>query len=124
MYPPVYETLKSAPAVTAFLGTNPTRVFLTEAPQKGNHPPYLVWNTANGTPENYLGSNSDIDQFSTPMDIYATTYDEARQIVKAVRNALDGKAYITAWLGETIDFETKLKVVSFDVDWFTARNVN
>ena len=64
MYPPVFATAVASPAVTALLGTNPTRLYLFgEAPQNVIKP-YAVWQTVAGSPENYLGTLPDIDHWS------------------------------------------------------------
>lgn len=120
MFPPVFETLVAVPAITAIMGTSPVRIFPNEAKQ-GTKPPYAVYNLTNGTPENYLGNLPDLDQYTTQIDIYATTIDQVREIAKLFRDAIEPVAYITAWLGEAKDFETKLEVLSFDVDWQTDR---
>jgi len=63
MFPPVFSTAVAASAVTALLGTNPTRLYLFgEAPQ-GVAKPYAVWQTVAGSPENYLGTLPDIDHW-------------------------------------------------------------
>jgi len=120
MFPPVFATLSAVPAITAALGSDPVKIFPNEAEQ-GTKPPYVVWAVSNGTPENYLGNLPDLDQYTTVIDVYAETLEEARAITKLLRDAIEPVAYITAWLGEGYDFETKLKLISFDVDWQTDR---
>ena len=39
----------------------------------------------------------------------------------ALRDAIEPVAYITAWLGESIDPDTKNNRFSFQVDWIVLR---
>jgi hypothetical protein len=122
MYPPVFETLTAVPDIVSALqgANNIVKIFPIEAPQ-GTKAPYVVWNTPNGFPQNYLGNVPDLDQFSTQIDVYADTLEQVRDIGKLLRDAIEPVAYITAWLGDGKDFETKLMLLSFDVDWQTDR---
>jgi hypothetical protein len=120
MFPPIFVVLSAVPAITAILGTNPVKIYPNEAKQ-GTKAPYVVWNLTNGNPENYLGNLPDLDEYTTQVDVYADTLEEARTIAKLLRDAIEPVAHITAWLGEDTDFETKLEVLSFDVDWKTDR---
>ena len=129
MYPPVYDTLKGNTAVVALLGGNPFRVFVPgEAPQgttpQQPQPSYLVWQVIGGLPDNYLGDVPDYDTFTIQMDVYADALSKARAVAKAVRDAIEPVAYITGWLGESRELDTRLYRVSFQVDWITNRSIN
>lgn len=125
MYPPVYSTLEASADVVALLGSaSRLRVFVPgEAPQETKLS-YLVWQTIGGVPENYIGTLPDLDTFAVQLDAYAATLGEARAIAKVVRDAIEPVAYITGWLGEGKDVDTRLYRVSFQVDWITNRSAN
>ncbi|MGH8432447.1 MAG: tail completion protein gp17, partial [Solimonas sp.] len=99
----------------------PTRLYpLGEAPQS-LAPPYALWQTEAGAPENYLGQRPDIDSFTLQLDVYADTANAARNAAKALRDAVEPHAHITRWGGESKDPDTNRYRVSFDVDWWTPR---
>lgn len=83
--------------------------------------PYAVWRLVHGAPENYLGQLPDADTFITTIDAYGSTWSSAREVAEAIRDALEGSAYVTSYDGEGRDAETKAYVVSFTVDWITSR---
>lgn len=120
MFPPIYEVCAASSEVQAALGT-PVRLYpFGEAPQ-GVALPYAVWQTLGGSPENYLKQRPDVDQFTLQIDVYATSATAARNVARALRNAIEPVAYITRWNGEDRDQETKNYRVSFDVDWWVQR---
>lgn len=124
MYPPVFETLEGSAPVAALLGGTPFRVFVPgEAPQEITAS-YLVWQIIGGLPGNLLNSVPDTDTHTVQMDVYAQTVTAARAIAKVVRDAIEPVAYITGWLGESRELDTRLYRVSFQVDWITNRSIN
>lgn len=121
MYPPIFAICAAAPAVTALLGTAPTRLYpFGDAPQ-GVAYPYAVWQTVGGSPENYLGDRPDIDSFTLQVDVYADTGSSSRAVAVALRDAIEPHAYITHWGGESKDPDTGRYRFSFDVDWHVSR---
>ena len=121
MTPPIFQVCAAVPAVTALLGTDPTRLFpFGQAPQ-GVALPYAVHQVITGFPENYLGQVPDIDSFTVQIDVYAKSVSEARQVAEALRDAIEPHAYITGWNGESTDPETGHKRYGFDVDWHVQR---
>lgn len=121
MFAPLFKVLNANPGVQALLG-QPVRVYaFGEAPKNVLHP-YLVNQVIAGSPENYLGQDPDADTESFQLDVYADTSVEAIQVAKAVRDAVQGSAYVTGWRGEFRDPDTDLARVSFDVDWITSRS--
>lgn len=122
MFPPIFAVCSADPGVVALLGPNPdTRIFsFGEAPED-TIKPYAVWQHISGDPENYLAGRPDADGFSLQVDVYAPTGTAARNIAKAIRDAIELKAYVTSWNGESRDPETKLYRYSFDVDWIVLR---
>lgn len=124
MYPPLFAVLKDNTAVSALLGGDPYRVFVPGEAPEGIKLAYLTWQTIGGVPENYLGDKPDVDNFVTQLDAYAKTLTEARAVAKAVRDAVEAVAYVTQWLGENREPDTRLFRVSFQVDWITDRSIN
>ena len=121
MYPPIFQICAAVPAVTALLGTGPTRLFpFGEAPQD-TALPYAVWQTVSGLPENYVDCPPDIDRFTIQVDVYAGTGSSARDVAKALRDAIEPHANIVAWRGESRDPDTNHRRYSFDVDWHVHR---
>lgn len=125
MYAPVFATV-DVPAVQALLktGTGPLRFYLFgKAPQ--NSPlPYAVWQTAYGTPENYLDRVPDVDSLGLQIDVYASPSQGAsvaRNVAQALRDAIEPYAHITSWRGDSIDPQTLNYRFSFDVDWWVNR---
>lgn len=121
MNPPIFQVCAAVPAVTALLGSGPTRLFpFGEAPQ-GVALPYAVWQTITGLPENYLGQAPDIDQFTIQVDVYADRGSTAREVAAALRDAIEPHAYVVSWNGESTDPDTGHKRYGFDVTWHVHR---
>lgn len=121
MTPPIFQTCAGNAAVTALLGTGPTRLFpFGEAPQDVTLP-YAVWQTIGGQPENFLGQSPDIDEFMLQVDVYADDVAGAREVARALRDAIQGHAHIVGWRGESRDDDTNHYRYSFDVDWWVSR---
>ena len=121
MFPPIFAVAAANSAVQSALGTSPVRFFLFgEAPEKVALP-YAVWQTITGSPENYLGNAPDVDTFSVQIDVYGSTPSSVRAAAQALRDALGPVADVTAWRGESRDFETRRYRFSFDVDFWTPR---
>ncbi|MCY1278010.1 hypothetical protein D9M70_267270 [compost metagenome] len=121
MFPPIFQVCSASAAVKAVLGSSPVRLYpFGEAPQDVQRP-YAVWQIAGGAPENYLGDRPDIDSFTTQIDVFAATATSARDVAKALRDAVEPVAYVAGWRGESRDPDTKNYRYSFDVDWLTPR---
>lgn len=124
MFPPIYPAVAASTACVALLksGTGPIRFYQfginQEQPQTY---PYAVWQRVGGAPENYLAGRPDIDSFTVQIDVYAKSADQARTVAAAIRDAIEGASYITAWLGESRDPDTLNYRFSFQSDWFTNR---
>lgn len=125
MTPPVFEAV-NVPAVQAHLRAlkGPLRFYqFGMAPQNVTYP-YAVWRTASGTPGNYLADRPDHDAVSLQIDTYASPSQGApvaRAVALALRNAIEGHAYVTSWRGDSIDPDTKNFNVSFDVAFVVRR---
>lgn len=121
MIPPIFATAAASSAVTTLLGTAPVRFFLFGEATQATAKPYAVWQRVAGTPENYLGTLPDIDNYYTQVDVYATTAASARAVADALRDAFEPVAHIVSWGAESKDQTTGTYRSSFDVSWWTPR---
>lgn len=123
MYPPIFAVCAADAAVLALLGSAPVRLYpFGEAPQ-GVALPYAVWQTVNGSPENYLGGRPDMDQFTLQVDVYGSGIDSVRNAASALRYAIEPVAHIVSYGGEGRDPDTKNYRYSFTVDWWVNREI-
>ncbi len=122
MTPPIELVCAADPGVTALLGSGvDLRIYpFGEAPE-GVLKPYAVWQLVNGSPENYLAGRPDVDGFTLQVDVYGTTSKSVRQVREAISDAIELRAYVTRWGGESRDTATKNFRASFDVDWIVRR---
>lgn len=121
MYAPIFAVCAADAGVTALLGASPTRLYpFGEAPE-GVAKPYAVWQLVNGSPENYLAGRPDMDGYTLQVDVYGATAASARAVATAISTAIELKAYVARWGGESKDTETKLYRSSFDIDWLVPR---
>lgn len=121
MYPPIFSVCSVVSAVTALIGTSPVRLYpFGEAPQ-GVALPYVAWQIIGGSPENFINEAPDADTFSIQIDAYAATADSARAVAAAIRDAIQSRAHVVSWNGETRDPDTKNYRYSFSVDWMVQR---
>ena len=119
---PIFSACAAASAVTALIGA-PPNMRLSEfglAPQTVALP-YAVWQVVTGLPENYINQVPDIDSYTIQVDVYATTATSSRAVANAIRDAIETKAHIVAWRGESKDPDTLHYRSSFDVTWFVPR---
>lgn len=123
MFPPIFPAIAASPACVALLktGTGPLRFWQFGLAPEPRPKPYAVWQRIFGAPENYLGTRPDIDAFTVQIDVYAGSADSARTVAAALRDAIESAAYITSWLGESIDPDTKNNRFSFQTDWLVPR---
>lgn len=122
MKAPIFEVCSQDAGVTALLGAGADlRLYsFGEAPD-GVVKPYAVWQLVNGTPENYLAGRPDADGFTLQVDVYGATGTSSRQVREAIRDAIELRAYVTRWGGESRDPATNNYRTSFDVDWIVRR---
>lgn len=123
MYPPIFDAV-NVPGVQALLkpGKGELRFYLFGMAPQGVQKPYAVWQTAYGSPENYLNRTPNADSFGVQVDVYADSPTSARTVAEALRNAIEPYAYITSWRGDSRDPDTKNYRFGFDCDWIVNRN--
>jgi hypothetical protein len=120
LYPPIFEIAKDSATVRTALGTVPRLYLFGEAPPEVQRP-YAVWQQVFGAPENYLGQAPDMDSFGTQIDVYGRTAEECRGVAKDLRDALQGRALVTAWNGEGREQDTRDYRFSFTVEFMESR---
>ncbi len=121
MYPPIFATVAAVGAVTALLGSSPTRFYPFGSAPATVTKPYAVWRTAYGGPDNLLQGMPGSDTFGIQIDVYALTGASARAVGDALQAAIEPVAYVTAYNGEGQDPDTKNFTYSFTVDWMKTR---
>ncbi|MCH4563345.1 DUF3168 domain-containing protein [Halomonas sp. EGI 63088] len=121
MQPPIFPICAAVPAVTALLGSGPTRLYpFGEAPQ-GVALPYAVWRIINGAPENYVDGPPDIDRWSVQVDVYARTVSDVTAVAEALRDAIEPHAHVVRWGDQDTDPDTNNRHIGFDVSWWHPR---
>jgi hypothetical protein len=120
MLPPIFQTLKSAGAVTAILGATPKVYRHGSAPQDVVAP-YVTWSVIAGVPENNLSSTPQIDRLPVQVDCWHTTDTGIEALAVAVRNALEGVCHMTGILLDEREPETKLYRISLQFDYWLPR---
>lgn len=120
-YPPIFSLAAGSPAVTALLGTNPTRLYLFGRATQTVTKPYAVWQTVYGNPENYINHRPNIDNWGTQVDVYATTAAQSRQVATALMYAWEGAAHVVQYNGDFQVPDTEYFRFSFTVEWYTNR---
>lgn len=121
MQPPIFQTCAASSAVTALLGTAPTKLYpFGDAPQSVK-PPYAVWQIITGAPDNYISGPPDMDRFTVQVDVYAATGSDAVDVAAALRDAIEPHAHIVRWGGYDTDPDTKRPHIGFDAEWFVPR---
>lgn len=121
MFAPIFKVCSASTEVKGLIGSSPVRMYQFGFAPQGVALPYVVWQTITGMPENYINQVPDCDKYSLQVDVYAATETSARNVAKAIRDAIEPVAHIVSWRGESTDPETLHKRFSFDVDWFVKR---
>lgn len=118
---PFYKVCKADPGVLALLGSPEPRIYpFGTSPQDGTKP-YVVYQDVGGSPFNMLNCRPDADQISLQVDVYATTQAKSTEVAKAIRYAIELDSYITLYVGNMRDEETKLYRTTFRLDWLVNR---
>ncbi len=121
MIAPIFTVCAASADVRVVLGDSPVRLYPFGQNPDAPVYPYAVWQNITGGPENYLSGRPDADGFTIQVDIYADTADEVIAVARALRDAIEPRAYITRWGEQDQDSETKRYRYSFDVDWIVLR---
>ena len=121
MQTPFYAVVAADPQVQNLLG-NPARVYpWGENTDKPVRYPYVTFQLVGGAPEEVLSGRSKVDEGTLQVDVWAETAASARQVLAALRDAVEPKCRITSWRGEGKDPETKRYRTGFDCRWTVIR---
>lgn len=124
MYPPIFPTVKASSACRALLqgGLGEMRFYQFGLAPQNVQKPYAVWQRVFGTPYNQMADVPGMDTLTLQIDVYADSADSARSCAVAIRDAIEPVSYITNWLGESRDPDTKNYRFSMQNDWHVSRN--
>ena len=123
MYPSVFSIAAASPAVTATLGSSPTRFWPFGHSEAKGPRPYAVHQLVYGNPDNSLSCVPTTDLFGVQVDCYAQTVSAARGVAGALRDAFEASLnHVVAWNGEDWEPATGLYRVGFTVEFWTERS--
>nr|AMP48225.1 protein of unknown function (DUF3168) [uncultured bacterium] len=120
MLPPIYTWLKASNAVKAIIGNTPRAYRPGDAPQDVTQP-YVTWALVAGVPDNQLSSTPPSDRYTVQVDCWHTTDKGVEDLAKAVRNAIEPNAHLTAIPVNNRDPETKLYRIALQFDVLQTR---
>lgn len=118
---PIFAICAADPGVQLLLGQSPTRLYQFGMAPSIPVAPYAVWRQVGGVPAAYLGNLPDVDSYTLQVDVFAKTPQDSRQVVDALRDALEPHCYISSWGMEGRDPQTELHRINFDVDFIIRR---
>lgn len=120
MLPAVYAALKGSSAVTALIGAAPVRAYRHGAAPAGVVRPYVTWSVPGGYAENgFEGACADV--FAVQVDCWADTDAGVEELARTVRDVLEARAHLVAYVADERDFETQRYRMSFRLDWIAPR---
>lgn len=117
MIPSVHPLLTGDAAVASIVGD---RVYQTEAPEDAVRP-YVVFSLPSSTPLNNLSCAPDMDDQRVQVDCWAQSQSKARELGKAVRNALEQVTHVILGPWADRDEATKMYRWSMDAEFWSAR---
>jgi hypothetical protein len=121
MIAPIFQILKDDLAVTAFVGTNPCRIFpFGEAPQ-GTEYPYATYTLISAAPENYISNLPNVDDQVIQIDVWGKTAADVVNLAKAMRDALEPSCHMTNYGNYGRDLETKSYRATLSFEYFLDR---
>jgi len=118
MFPPVYDVLAAAPAVSAIVAT---RIGAHGQVGQNEQRPYLTWQVISAVPENNLSDLPDIDSVQIQINCLHRTDAGIRALARAVIDAVEPHAHVTGIPIDQRDPDTKLYWVAIQADWWLPR---
>lgn len=108
MLPQVFPLLSASSAVRALIGS---RAYRHGSAPQDVVAPYVTWFVVTGNPENTLEDLPRVDRYEVQLDCWSVNTGEGpaqvETLAKAVRDALEPYAYMTAVVADTRDQETQ-----------------
>lgn len=120
-YPPIFPAVSNDVLCTTLLGTNPTRFWAYGMAPEHETRPYAVHRLISGEPLNTLGCPPSADQITLQFNCYAATDETCRQLVVAIRDVVETMGYVTGWINDGIDPDTRLFARGFFADFIMDR---
>ena len=123
--PPIF-TVCAADATVQAIFSDPSglRVYPFEYTEQNGFSiplPYCVWQTVGGNPENNLSGKPKEDNVRLQVDIYGQNVETVRAGANAIEGAIDLYSYVTSYMTESFEKETKIYRASFGVEWIVKR---
>lgn len=120
-YPAIFSKVAANAACTALLGKNPTRFWAYGMAPEDETRPYVVHQLVSGQPINHLSCRPSADEQTLQVQCYAKTDKTCRQVLQAVADVVEQMGYITGWINDGIDKDTRLFSRGFFADFITPR---
>lgn len=120
MNPNVYAAL-SVPAVTALVAQ---RIYRNGHAPQDTARPYITWQVVGGGPLNNLSDNPNMDNMRVRVWCYSNESAgsaAARNLAKAVRDALEAVTHVIAGPFDDFEPDTRLFVWVMDAEFWDAR---
>jgi len=121
--PPVFAAL-NVPAVRAFVGSSPVRVYQNGHAPEGVAKPYIVWQIVSGNPVNNLSDDPEMDDARVRVWSYTDPTAgtaAARNLALAVRTALEAVTHVVFGPVDEVDDPTGMIVWIQDAEFWTPR---
>lgn len=117
----LFQILKSTPALTALLGTNPFRVYEWDEAPQGVTYPYVTYSYDDVLPENFMDKAPDMDNIGTEINVWAKSGRSCRHVAEEIRKALEKTCHMTSAGNAGRDNDTKAFRFRMNFDIFTSR---
>lgn len=118
MLPPIYTTLRASSAVLALVAN---RIYRHGYAPQGVAKPYVTWFLVSGNPENTLSETPAVDRCTVQIDCWSESDTEVEVLAKAVRDAVEPSAHITAFPVDDRETATELYRIAIQLDWWLSR---
>jgi len=126
MLPEVFPLLAAASAVTSLIGTNPVRAYRHGRAPQGTAAPYVTWFLVTGLPENTLDEVPRVDRHEVQVDCWSENTGQGSKdieaLAKAVRDAIEPHAHMTAEVFDGIDEDTQRYRIGMQFTFWTDRS--
>lgn len=126
MLPAVFPLLKASSAVTALLGTNPTRAYPHGTAPQNVAGQYVTWSIVTGLPQNTIDEAPRIDAQTVQVNCWSaqagTSSKDIEALATAVRDAIEPTNHMVAGPANGQDPETKRYFIRMDFTFWNHRS--
>lgn len=124
MLPNVFATI-NVPAVQAYVGSVPPRIYDFGSAPQGVVAPYITFSDAADAPYDQISGPPCGDFDTVEIDMYAGPDDSQKAVIRAlaraVRDVLDSAGIANRLIIQTRETDTKLFRISIEADFITNR---